>query len=55
MNKLEEKVLKTYKELDYSIPKHLYHYTSMNGLIGIINSKKLRASDILFLNDEKEF
>lgn len=32
----------------------LYHYTSPEGLIGILASQKLRASDTAFLNDSQE-
>ncbi|WP_124259232.1 DUF2971 domain-containing protein [Rhodococcus ruber] len=32
----------------------LYHYTDINGLIGILGSKCLRASDARFLNDAQE-
>lgn len=33
----------------------LYHYTSQDGLIGIIESKSIWASNIHYLNDSKEF
>jgi adenosylmethionine-8-amino-7-oxononanoate aminotransferase len=33
----------------------LYHYTSQAGLLGIINSKVLWASNIFYLNDTTEF
>lgn len=32
-----------------------YHYTDQNGLIGILNTKNLWASHVLFQNDSKEF
>lgn len=32
----------------------LYHYTSLNGLLGIINSGILRSSDIRYMNDSAE-
>ncbi len=32
----------------------LYHYTSLGGLLGIVNSGKLRASDIRYMNDSAE-
>lgn len=35
-------------------PKKLYHYTSKSGFLGIIENKTLWASQILFMNDEKE-
>jgi hypothetical protein len=33
----------------------LYHYTDLNGLIGIVTNQSLFASDIRFLNDSTEF
>jgi hypothetical protein len=35
-------------------PAILYHYTSMDGLLGIVNSGRIRATDIRYLNDESE-
>ncbi len=35
--------------------KIIYHYTSLEGLIGIINSQRIWATDILYLNDASEF
>jgi hypothetical protein len=32
----------------------LYHYTSLAGLLGIIGSRELRASDIRYMNDSAE-
>ena len=36
-------------------PDVLYHYTSQAGLLGIIQGKKIWATNILFLNDSQEF
>jgi hypothetical protein len=33
----------------------LYHYTSLEGLKGIINEKAIRPTHIRYLNDETEF
>ncbi len=33
----------------------LYHYTTQQGLLGIVSTKTLWATDIRFLNDAKEF
>jgi len=33
----------------------LYHYTTQNGLLGILKNRKIWATNILFLNDSKEF
>jgi Protein of unknown function (DUF2971) len=32
----------------------VYHYTSVNGLIGIITSKKMWATDVWYMNDTRE-
>jgi hypothetical protein len=37
------------------LPEILYHYTSQTGLIGMLNTKKIWASKIHYLNDSKEF
>ena len=34
--------------------KLIYHYTSINGLIGIIERKSIWATNILYLNDASE-
>ena len=36
-------------------PEILYHYTSQDGLIGMLNTKTIWASKIHYLNDSKEF
>ena len=36
------------------IPKYVYHYTTIEGLLGILSSRTLYASNISFLNDRKE-
>lgn len=33
----------------------LYHYTTLDGLLGILNSKNLWATNICYLNDSREF
>lgn len=35
-------------------PSHLWHYTSADGLVSILKSKQIWASNIAFLNDTKE-
>lgn len=35
-------------------PDVIYHYTDANGLIGILRSSTIRASEALFLNDSSE-
>lgn len=37
------------------LPTKLYHYTSQQGLLGILESKKLWMTNILYLNDSTEF
>ena len=39
---------------EMTVPKKLYHYTSKDGFLGIIENKTLWASEILFMNDGKE-
>lgn len=38
-----------------SLPKMLYHYTSIDGLMGILGSNSIWASNIRYLNDKTEF
>jgi hypothetical protein len=38
-----------------SEPELLYHYTSLDGFLGIIKNKELWATDIRYLNDTSEF
>jgi hypothetical protein len=40
---------------DRVLPEILYHYTSQDGLIGMLNKKTIWASKIHYLNDSKEF
>jgi hypothetical protein len=35
-------------------PDRLYHYTDARGLLGILESRKLWASDVRLLNDARE-
>jgi hypothetical protein len=35
-------------------PPTLYHYTSMGGLLGIVGTGRIHASDIQYLNDQSE-
>jgi hypothetical protein len=36
-------------------PKHVYHYTDLNGLIGILEKQELWATDITYMNDTSEY
>jgi len=42
-------------ELKREPPKLLYHYTSTKGIKGILESKKVWATNVRYLNDSKEF
>jgi len=37
------------------VPEFIYHYTSQDAFLSIVNSKILWATDILYLNDSTEF
>lgn len=37
------------------LPNVLYHYTTADGLAGILRSRRIRATDVRFLNDSAEF
>lgn len=41
--------------LNARVPEYLYHYTSVSGLDGILNSGTVWASAAQFLNDSKEY
>lgn len=43
------------RKIEKKPPERLYHYTSIDGLKGILDSRCLWASQIHFLNDTKEF
>lgn len=36
-------------------PEILYHYTSIEGLLGIIEKKEIWATHIMYMNDAQEF
>jgi hypothetical protein len=40
---------------DQSTPGLLYHYTTQEGLIGVIEKQEFWATDVRFLNDKREF
>lgn len=52
---VKEQVLEEYRKKHKHLPTVLYHYTSIEGLLGIIGTKSIWASDILYLNDKDEF
>jgi len=43
------------EHLQQPIPEALYHYTSQDGLLGIIQSRSLWATNISYMNDATEF
>src|SRR5229473_5273124 len=43
------------QHLQQPIPEFLYHYTSQDGLLGIIESRSLWATNISYMNDATEF
>jgi len=43
------------KQIEGSLEDILWHYTPQEGLLGIIENKNLRASNIFYLNDAAEF
>src|SRR5262249_11724987 len=43
------------EHLQQPIPEFLYHYTSQEGLLGIIDSSSLWATNIGYMNDATEF
>lgn len=52
---IEKQIIEEYLERYDILPTTLYHYTSISGLLGVINSKSIWASDIQYLNDKDEF
>ena len=46
-------VLRKYKVRDF-IPDHVFHYTSLPALVGIVTSSRIWCSDIRFSNDPAE-
>jgi hypothetical protein len=40
--------------LSQEVPRRLYHYTSLDGVVGIVSSSKIYASDARFMNDASE-
>lgn len=41
--------------LEGKLPNKLYHYTNLNGLIGIVENSEIWLSNMYFLNDKNEF
>jgi hypothetical protein len=41
--------------LEGKLPTELFHYTNLNGLIGILDNSEIWLSNMYFLNDKNEF
>ena len=54
VRKLEERYGSVSLKPSDAIPSPLYHYTSSGGLVGIVSSGVLRASNFSYLNDSTE-
>ena len=55
MNDFDKNQLPTiWKLISSTPPKRLFHYTNIHGIVGIIKSKILWATEARYLNDEKE-
>lgn len=55
LNKFDENCKEIHDEMNKNLPKGIiYHYTSFNGLKGIIEKKRLRYTDYRYLNDSTE-
>ncbi len=52
---LEERINNVCRALVQQAPDIIYHCTTANGLLGIIGEKTIWATNILYLNDSKEF
>lgn len=56
MSKKSNQIEKELNEfLEGKIPNKLYHYTNLNGLIGILENSEIWLSNMYFLNDKNEF
>jgi len=51
----DDAVLPAWWDIHYqNMPDYLYHYTTGGGLIGIFESNKIWASNVLYMNDRSE-
>jgi len=56
MEDYEEQLIKKYMDNNGNkLPPKLFHYTTQDGLLGILDRAKILATDILYLNDSTEF
>lgn len=54
LSDLEQSVLAPWVELHSEIPLTLYHYTSAEGLVGILSSQSIWLTDLRYVNDMSE-
>lgn len=55
MPSFQDKIIAKYLENNKeSLPKILYHYTTSEGFLGILSTKKIWATHIYYLNDSEE-
>lgn len=54
LNELNARIFQTMDIPEVAIPDVVHHYTDTNGLIGIVDSNMLWATNAAYLNDEKE-
>lgn len=54
LNDLTQKVLGAWSQRHELIPNVLYHYTSADGLIGILGGKSIWLTDLRYMNDMSE-
>lgn len=55
MSSIRNQLYNLSTELQKELPDYLYHYTTIEGLVGILSNQSLRASNIAFMNDSKEY
>ena len=51
MNEIEQLTRDLYADIPHGT---LYHYTTFTGLLGIVRSRSLWASDVRYMNDSAE-
>lgn len=55
LQELNSELYKIWSSFHKQRPPVIYHYTTINGLIGMLKDGKIWATDIRFLNDSSEF
>lgn len=54
LNNLRNSILEEWMQLHNSLPEKLYHYTTADGLIGILNSTSFWMTNLRYMNDLSE-